>query len=96
MGGNGHGKRIEKFSYTVKKGVVVKAVRKEAFAGYDKDFKRDKSTGMIKYDTKKEYRFEYTKNKADNKRYCAMINDIIAGMENSVVMYYRPIYVYWY
>ena len=96
MGGHRHGKKIEKFSYTVKKGVVVKAVRKEASAGNGEVFERDKSTGKIKYNTKKEYRFEYTRNKADNKRYWAMINDIIANMDNPVVMYYEPIYVYWY
>lgn len=92
-------KRVFKYSYKIKKGQVVKAVRKctatyghtPLLEGYTYS---EEGMEVTKY--KSEFTFKYTKKKADKKRCAAMINDIVANT-GEFDPYGRPVLTtYWY
>ncbi len=79
-----------KFSYQIKKGLVTKAVQKGLLTTTNngKEIKREEE--------KNEFKFKYYNTKTDKKRYCSMINDIVAN-ELGADSYGRLLfYTYWY
>lgn len=91
-------KRVFKYTYTVKKGQIVKSVRTCSwFFGYTTlDGDKYSDEGLEKTEYKTEFKFKYTAKKTDNKRSCAMLNDIVANLEQDDA-YGRPVlYTYWY
>ena len=90
--GNGEkewNKNEYKYTYTIKKGKVTKAVRTCKYT-YGSD-------NNLKYtNTKDKFSFKYNKTKADQKRYCAMINDVVAN-SYAEDPYGKPVlFTYWY
>ena len=85
-------KQVYTYTYKVKKGKVISAVRKcTSYSGYSSD-KSSMKTSVYKT----EFNFTYIKTKTNKKRFAAMINDIVANHETND-SYGRPVlYTYWY
>ena len=78
-------KDVYKCTYTIKKGLITKAV-----------VKRSRTIDTDTYDDKYVFTLKYTKTKADKKRYTSMINDVIGNLSTSTYYSEQLVYTYWY